>query len=311
MGIDLETLIILAVLAFILFGPEKLPEYAAMLGKFVAKMRQATTEMTRQYQDQNPFKYPPEPTVETPASKRLEQIQSRGQPASGEPKSFCPYCQQLVKAGFTFCPKCGHRVKEDHYPPPPQPPEPVGQPEPPPALEPEQVAYPEIRPLKDDEIDRALEIINQAALAYKGVIPEDCWEEPYMPEAELRAEIAAGVNFWAYEGEGRLLGVMGRQDLGEVTLIRHAYVDPAAQRQGVGAHLLTYLLAEIHNPVLVGTWAAAWWAIRFYEKHGFRLVTQTEKYRLLNTYWSISPRQMETSVVLADPKWHVSGMSGQ
>ena len=321
MGIDLETLIILAVLAFILFGPEKLPEYAAMLGKFVAKMRQATTEMTRQYQDQNPFHYPPEPTLETPASKRLEQIQSWDQPPSLEPESFCPYCQQLVTAGFAFCPKCGHRVKEDHYPPPPQSPEPVGQPEPPPALEPVrqtepppapepmQVAYPRIRLLEDDEIDRALEIINQAALAYKGVIPADCWQEPYMPEAELRAEIAAGVNFWAYEDEGRLLGVMGRQDLVGVTLIRHAYVDPAAQRQGVGAHLLAYLLAEIRNPVLVGTWAAAWWAIRFYEKHGFRLVTQTEKYRLLNTYWSISPRQMETSVVLADPKWVKSQLS--
>ena len=115
MGIDLETLIILAVLAFILFGPEKLPEYAAMLGKFVAKMRQATTEMTRQYQDQNPFHYPPEPTL-PPA-----------------PESTCPYCQQTVTPGFAFCPKCGHRLKEDHYPPPPQPPEPVRQAEPPPA----------------------------------------------------------------------------------------------------------------------------------------------------------------------------------
>ena len=196
MGIDLETLIILAVLAFILFGPEKLPEYAAYLGKFVAKMRQATTEMTRQYQDQNPFSYPPEPTL-PPA-----------------PESTCPYCQQTVTLNFAFCPKCGHRLKEDHYPPPPQPPEPVAaRPEPAPAPEPVQEAYPRIRPLKDDEIDRALAIINQAALAYKGVIPADCWHEPYMPEAELRAEIAAGVDFWGYEDEGALLGVMGRQDL--------------------------------------------------------------------------------------------------
>src|SRR5665811_1375519 len=146
MGIDLETLLILAVLAFILFGPEKLPEYAAMLGKFVAKMRQATTEMTRQYQDQNPFHYPPEPTL-PPA-----------------PESTCPYCQQTVPLNFAFCPKCGQRLQEDHYPPPPQPPEPVRQPEPPPALEPVsqpepspalepvQVAYQRIRPLKDDEI---------------------------------------------------------------------------------------------------------------------------------------------------------------
>jgi GNAT superfamily N-acetyltransferase len=283
MGLDLETLIIIAVLAFILFGPEKLPEYAATLGRFVAKMRQTTAEMTRQYQ--NPFEYPPEPTLPAP------------------PESACPYCQQTVPLNFAFCPKCGQRIKEDHYPPPPPPPEPVRQPEPPPAPEPVQAAYPRIRPLQDHEIDRALAIINQAALAYKGVIPTDCWQEPYMPEAELRAEIAAGVDFWGYETESGLVGVMGRQDLQDVTLIRHAYVDPAAQRQGVGARLLAHLLQDIPGPILVGTWAAAWWAIRFYEKHGFRLVTQTEKYRLLNTFWSISPRQMETSVVLADPKW--------
>ena len=285
MGLDLETLIILAVLAFILFGPEKLPEYAASLGRFVAKMRQATTEMTRQYQDQNPFHYPPEPTL-PPA-----------------PDSICPYCRQPVTLNFAFCPKCGQRLGEDHYPPPPQPPEPGRQAEPPPAAEPVQAAYPRIRPLHNEEIERALTIINQAALAYKGVIPPDCWQEPYMPEAELRDEIAHGVDFWGYEAEGRLLGVMGRQDLGQVTLIRHAYVDPEAQRRGVGASLLAHLLNAIPGPVLVGTWAAAWWAIRFYEKHGFRLVTQEEKERLLNTYWTISPRQAETSVVLADPKW--------
>jgi GNAT superfamily N-acetyltransferase len=290
MGFDLETLIILAVLAFILFGPEKLPEYAAYLGRFVAKMRQATTEMTRQVQDQNPFSYPPEPTL----------------PAV--PESTCPYCHQPVTQNFAFCPKCGQRLGEDHYPPPSQPPEAVNHSGPPPAPEPAQAAYPRIRPLQGGEIDRALAIINQAALAYKGVIPADCWVEPYMPEAELRAEMAAGVDFWAYENEGRLLGVMGRQDLVGVTLIRHAYVDPAAQRQGVGARLLTYLLEDIPNPVLVGTWAAAWWAIRFYEKHGFRLVTQEEKERLLNTYWTISPRQVETSVVLADPKWLALGV---
>jgi GNAT superfamily N-acetyltransferase len=302
MGIDLETLLILAVLAFLLFGPEKLPEYAALLGKFVAKMRQASTEMTRQYQ--NPFEYPPEPTL-PPA-----------------PESICPHCQQPVTLNFAFCPKCGQRLEEDHHPPESQAPEPVPQAdsspaleprrqaEPPPAPDPLQVAYPRIRPLDLEEIDRALAIINQAALAYKGVIPADCWQEPYMPEAELRAEIAAGVTFWGYENDGRLLAVMGRQDLEGVTLIRHAYVDPGAQRQGIGARLLSYILQQVPGPVLVGTWAAAWWAIRFYEKHHFRLVTQTEKYRLLNTYWSISPRQMETSVVLADPKWLKSGVSG-
>ena len=167
-----------------------------------------------------------------------------------------------------------------------------------------------IRPLRHDEIDAALAIINQAALAYKGVIPADCWHEPYMPREELLAEIAAGVDFFGFEVEARLLGVMGRQNLGEVTLIRHAYVDPGAQRRGVGASLLTQLLNAIPGPVLVGTWAAAWWAIRFYEKHGFKLVTPEEKNRLLPAYWTISPRQVETSVVLADPKWVTSVVSG-
>jgi GNAT superfamily N-acetyltransferase len=289
MGFDLETLIILAVLAFILFGPEKLPEYAAMLGKFVAKMRQATTEMTRQYQDQNPFNFPPEPALPP------------------VPDSVCPHCQQPLTLNYAFCPKCGQRLKEDHYPPPPQTPEPAPPAEPPPAPEPAPVTNPLIRPLAIEEIDRALTIINQAALAYKGVIPADCWQEPYMPESELRDEIAHGVNFWGYEDEGRLLGVMGRQDLAGVTLIRHAYVDPGAQRRGVGARLLNHIMQQVPGPVLVGTWAAAWWAIRFYEKHGFRLVTQEEKDRLLVTYWTISPRQGETSVVLADPKWLASG----
>lgn len=160
-----------------------------------------------------------------------------------------------------------------------------------------------IRPLRAQEIPVALAIINQAAQAYKGVIPADCWHEPYMPEEELRSEIAAGVDFSAYAGEDTMWGVMGRQDLGEVTLIRHAYVQPEAQRRGVGAHLLTHLLDNIPGPVLVGTWAAAWWAIRFYEKHGFKLVDPATKDRLLCTYWTISPRQVETSVVLADPKW--------
>jgi GNAT superfamily N-acetyltransferase len=163
-----------------------------------------------------------------------------------------------------------------------------------------------IRPLRPDEIDAALAIINQAAQAYKGVIPPDCWQEPYMPEEELRAEIAAGIDFWSYEAEGRLLGVMGRQDLRKVTLIRHAYVDPGAQRRGVGSRLLTHLLNAIPAPVLVGTWAAADWAIRFYQKHGFQLFSPEEKNRLLRTYWTISPRQVETSVVLA-----LAGVKGQ
>jgi len=306
-GISFEELFILLVLAFLLFGPQKLPEYAATLGRFVAKLREASSEVTRQYQ--NPFQYPPEPGPSPPPSLAAE--------------AACPYCRQPVGQEFTFCPKCGHRLREDHYPPPPpqaakvSAPEPVRQaaspPPPEPAQQPEPApeVRPRLRPLGDDEIDRALTIINQAALAYKGVIPADCWQEPYMPEEELQAEIAAGVKFWGYEAAGSLLGVMGRQDLVGVTLIRHAYVDPESQRRGVGARLLTHLLQEITGPVLVGTWAAAWWAIRFYEKHGFRLVTQEEKDRLLRTYWTISPRQVETSVVLADPRWFLSrGQTG-
>ena len=123
--------------------------------------------------------------------------------------------------------------------------------------------------------------------------------EPYMSHQELESELRAGVTFWGYEDEGRLVGVMGRQDLGEVTLIRHAYVDPAWQRRGIGKKLLIHLLTDLRGPVLVGTWAAAHWAVDFYEKNGFILVTHQEKERLLRTYWTISDRQVETSVVLA------------
>jgi N-acetylglutamate synthase-like GNAT family acetyltransferase len=167
-----------------------------------------------------------------------------------------------------------------------------------------------IRPLQDHEVELALAIINDAATAaYKGVIPDDCWCEPYMPREELLTEIAAGVDFWAYEAAGDLLGVMGRQPLTEVTLIRHAYVRPNAQQQGIGAQLLRHLLQGVDAPVLVGTWAASWWAIRFYEKHGFKLVTPAEKDRLLRRYWTISDRQVETSVVLADGKWFASPLA--
>jgi GNAT superfamily N-acetyltransferase len=167
-----------------------------------------------------------------------------------------------------------------------------------------------IRPAKYSETAMLWRIINDAAQAYKGVIPSDCWHEPYMPREELDREIAAGVVFGGYELNGSLGGVMGRQDRGEVVLIRHAYVRPGYQRQGVGAGLLQHLQRREAKPLLVGTWAAADWAIRFYEKHGFRLVTPAEKDRLLKTYWSISERQVATSVVLADAKWQGEKAAG-
>jgi len=146
-------------------------------------------------------------------------------------------------------------------------------------------------------------IINDAAKAYKGVIPADRWKEPYMPKYELRSQIDEGVAFWGYESGGELTGVMGVQPLQDVTLIRHAYVRTANRNQGIGSGLLEFLLNEITTPVLIGTWADAVWAIRFYEKHGFTRVSVEEKTRLLKTYWSIPERQVETSVVLADQKW--------
>jgi len=144
------------------------------------------------------------------------------------------------------------------------------------------------------------EIINDAAQAYNGVIPPDCWKEPYMSKDELRHEMDAGVAFWGYEEDGRLVGVMGIQHVQDVTLIRHAYVRTGQQHRGIGGQLLSYLRTQTVYPVLVGTWADAIWAIRFYEKHGFRLVSSEEKDRLLRKYWSIRERQIETSVVLAD-----------
>lgn len=155
-----------------------------------------------------------------------------------------------------------------------------------------------IRALTHDDLEDILTVINEGARAYCGVIPEDCWHEPYMPREELLSELEAGVRFWGLEKERKLAGVMGRQDLPEVTLIRHAYVRQEYQRQGIGSRLLARVLQDLQPPVLVGTWAAAWWAVRFYERHGFRLVTPAEKERLLRTHWTISDRQIETSVVL-------------
>src|SRR6266436_6498594 len=146
-------------------------------------------------------------------------------------------------------------------------------------------------------------IINDAARAYQGVIPADRWHEPYMPLDELEAELGRGVAFWGYESGGELVGVMGIQDRGEVTLIRHAYVQTAQRRMGIGEKLLRHLERMTAKPILIGTWSAAAWAIRFYEKNGFRLLSRPEIERLLRKYWRISERQVETSVVLANARW--------
>jgi GNAT superfamily N-acetyltransferase len=158
-----------------------------------------------------------------------------------------------------------------------------------------------IRPCRDDERPAVLAIVNAAAEAYRGVIPEDRWHEPYMDAAELDREIAAGVAFWGSEEDGVLVGVIGIQPVGDVDLIRHAYVRPGRQRSGVGASLLRHLRGVASRPMLVGTWAAAGWAICFYERHGFELLPQERTAELLRTYWDIPERQIETSVVLAAP----------
>jgi N-acetylglutamate synthase-like GNAT family acetyltransferase len=160
-----------------------------------------------------------------------------------------------------------------------------------------------IRPCNDADFDAIHSIISEAAEAYRGVIPEDRWHEPYMSRDELRNEIQSRVRFWGYDERGELVGVMGIQDVQDVTLIRHAYVRTVKQSRGIGGSLLCELRRLTTRPVLIGTWAAATWAIRFYERHGFRLVTPEEKNRLLKRYWSIPQRQVETSVVLADERW--------
>ena len=160
-----------------------------------------------------------------------------------------------------------------------------------------------IRKYDDSDFETMYQIINEAAQVYKGIIPADRWKEPYMPREELEDEIEAGVRFWAYEEDGELLGVMGIQDVLDVTLIRHAYVRTAHQKKGIGGKLLSHLRTLTSRPLLLGTWADAIWAVRFYEKHGFRLVTPKEKDRLLRKYWSIPDRQIETSVVLVEESW--------
>src|SRR5215212_1409833 len=158
-----------------------------------------------------------------------------------------------------------------------------------------------IRSCTDDDRSAILAVVNAAAEAYRGVIPADRWHEPYMPEEELDAEVAAGVEFWGYEADGELVGIMGIQPVRDVHLIRHAYVAPGRQRGGVGGALLERLAEAIEGRILVGTWAAAGWAIDFYRRHGFEQVSERRKNELLKTYWSIPERQIETSVVLELP----------
>lgn len=158
-----------------------------------------------------------------------------------------------------------------------------------------------IRPCRDDERTAIQAIVNTAAEAYRGVIPDDCWHEPYMDLHELDSEIAGGVAFWGYETDGALIAVMGIQPVADVDLIRHAYVLPGSQRHGVGGALLLHLRRLTARRMLVGTWAAADWAIRFYRRNGFELVLHERKTALLKTYWTIPDRQIETSVVLANP----------
>ena len=160
-----------------------------------------------------------------------------------------------------------------------------------------------IRQCDDRDFELIWAIINDGAQAYKGVIPEDCWTEPYMPKSDLRHEIDDGVAFWGHEEGGKLVGVMGFQQVQDVTLIRHAYVATSKQKGGIGSQLLSHLRKLTPGPVLIGTWSDAVWAIRFYEKHGFRIVRPQQKDLLLRRYWTVPERQIETSVVLANSRW--------
>jgi N-acetylglutamate synthase-like GNAT family acetyltransferase len=161
----------------------------------------------------------------------------------------------------------------------------------------------QIRVLKTDDLPVIFEIINDSARAYQGVIPPDAWHEPYMSLDELESEIRKGVRFYVFEMAGRILGVMGIQEVKDVTLVRHAYVRTECRGRGIGRSLLDYMIQLTHRPVLIGTWKAATWAIEFYRKNGFELVSAEAKDRLLRTYWTIPERQAQESVVLAKGRW--------
>jgi len=164
-----------------------------------------------------------------------------------------------------------------------------------------------IRPCTAADFDAIYAVCNDAAHAYRGVIADDQWKDPYMPEAELRSEMQAGVRFFGAFDDRALVAVMGIQRAGDVDLIRHAYTRTVQQGRGVGGGLLKYLQSLTDRPMLIGTWRAATWAIRFYERHGFRLVDDPRRDALLRRYWDIPERQIEESVVLADERWFGSG----
>lgn len=160
-----------------------------------------------------------------------------------------------------------------------------------------------IRAATTADLDTIFDIINDSARAYKGVIPEAAWHEPYMPMDHLQSEIAKGVRFYCCDLDGRTMGVMGIQDVSDVTLVRHAYVRTESRSQGIGRALLESVTRLTPRPVLIGAWRAAGWAIQFYQKNGFTLLEEAEKNRVLGTYWTISAFQVEQSVVLADRRW--------
>jgi len=163
-----------------------------------------------------------------------------------------------------------------------------------------------IRPCGPADADAVYDVINDGASAYRGVIAADRWHEPYMPKEELRREIDAGVTFWCVDEDGRIGAVMGLQPVQDVSLVRHAYTRTNLRGSGLGTALLTHLQQLADRPMLIGTWKAATWAIAFYERRGFRLVSDAQKEQLLRRYWTIPERQIEDSVVLADARWFAS-----
>jgi N-acetylglutamate synthase-like GNAT family acetyltransferase len=160
-----------------------------------------------------------------------------------------------------------------------------------------------IRPATTADFEAIYNVINDAAVAYRGVIPEDRWHDPYMSRTELRQQIDEGVKFSCYCENDMVLGVMGIQDIKDVYLIRHAYVLTTSRNKGIGTRLLRELTRNLDRPILIGTWKAATWAIGFYLKNGFSGVTEHEAAVLLKKYWNIPQRQLETSVVLCDSKY--------